>query len=343
MDVSEHHTSETASQPSISRPALQPQFHFTVIYQLSTRLFLSPAAPFLVLFSVTMSSPPASASFTPPTYEWTGGLLDGDILAACAFFFFPLVTFYGRKQLAASITASSCLIVAYTAYILLGYYAHLTPLMEYILLGVAAGATFIAVMAAIDLGVFLLGAAGGALLANLALHFVRLPTEFQHEFLFRLLFLAIPAIALGLATVYLINFLIRPMSAFVGAYFLADSLSHGLSRLGLASSAPFDPPVFFGPLELASDNPAPAFTASLLLSYALLVLWLTLTVVGVVTMYHSEYRYEEIERISVDGKEYRRVNVTDAGYRGVGGGGYGTTRADAHYHAAPPRNAIQDL
>ena len=128
--------------------------------------------------------------------------------------------------------------------------------MEYILVGVAAGATFIAVMAAIDLGVFLLGAAGGALLANLALHFVRLPTEFQHEFIFRALFLLVPAIALGLATVYLINFLIRPMSAFVGSYFLAASLSRGLSRLGLAASAPFDPPVFFGPLELASDNPS---------------------------------------------------------------------------------------
>ena len=288
-----------------------------------------------------MASTPLTASFTPPPYDWTGGVMDGDILAACAFFFFPLVTFWGRKQLAASITASSCLIVAYTAYVLLGYYAHLTGLMEYILVGVAAGATFIAILAAIDLGVFLLGAAGGALLANLALHFVRLPSEFQHEFIFRLLFLLVPAIVLGLATVYLINFLIRPMSAFVGSYFLAASLSRGLKRLGLAASAPFDPPVFFGPLELASDNPAPAFTASLLLSYALLVLWLTLTVVGVVTMYHSEYRYEEIERISVDGKEYRRVNVAD-GYRGAAGG-YGTTRADTHYHGAPPRNAIQDL
>ena len=290
------------------------------------------------------ANPATTQSFTPPPYDWTGGVLDGDILAACAFFFFPLVTFYGRKQLAASITAASCLIVAYTAYILLGYYAHLAPLMEYILLGVAAGATFIAVLAAIDFGVFLLGAAGGALIANLALHFVRLPTEFQHEFIFRLLFLLVPAVLLGLATVYLINFLIRPMSAFVGSYFLAASLSRGLARLGLATSAPFDPPVFFGPLLLASDNPAPAFTASLLLSYALLVLWLTLTVVGVVTMYHSEYRYDEIERIQVDGKEYRRVTVQDGGYRGGGGsnGSYGTTRSDNHYHA-PPRNAIQDL
>ena len=30
---------------------------------------------------------------------------------------------------------------------MLGYYAHLTPMVEYILVGVAAGATFVAVLA----------------------------------------------------------------------------------------------------------------------------------------------------------------------------------------------------
>jgi len=286
----------------------------------------------------------------PPAYGWTGSVVDGDILAAVALFFFPLLTFYGRKQLVTSVTAGSIIVAAYIAYILLGFYAHLTPALEYIIVGVAAGVTFIAVLAAIDVGLFLVGATAGALMANLVLHFVRIPLELiTHEFLFRVLFLVIPAVLLGLLTVHMINFLIRPMSAFVGAYLLTASLSRLLARLGLSQSAPLDPPVFFGPLDLTSPNPTPAFTVSLLLSYALVVLWLVVALSGIVVMYHSEFAYTEIERIHVDGKEYRRVNVTDprAGLRGAerfglrsGNGDNGGTSA---YRSTAGRNVIQDL
>jgi hypothetical protein len=53
--------------------------------------------------------------------------------------------------------------------------------MEYILVGVAAGVAFIVVMAAIDVGLFIVGAAAGALMANLVLHFVRIPIGQQRR------------------------------------------------------------------------------------------------------------------------------------------------------------------
>ena len=61
--------------------------------------------------------PSPAAGFTPPPYEWTGNDIDGDVLAAVAFFFFPVLTFYGSRQFVTSVTSASMLIVAYTAYI----------------------------------------------------------------------------------------------------------------------------------------------------------------------------------------------------------------------------------
>ena len=61
--------------------------------------------------------PSPGSGFTPPPYEWTGQAIDGDILAAVAFFFFPVLTFYGSRQFVTSVTSASCLILAYTAYI----------------------------------------------------------------------------------------------------------------------------------------------------------------------------------------------------------------------------------
>ena len=61
--------------------------------------------------------PPPTPGFTPPEYDWTGYAMDGDVLAAVAFFFFPVLTFYGSKQFVTSVTSASCLIVAYTAYV----------------------------------------------------------------------------------------------------------------------------------------------------------------------------------------------------------------------------------
>ena len=53
--------------------------------------------------------------------------------------------------------------------------------MEYILVGVAGGVAFIAVMAAVDVGLFIVGATAGALMANLVLHFVRIPIGQQRR------------------------------------------------------------------------------------------------------------------------------------------------------------------
>ena len=173
-----------------------------------------------------------------------------------------------------------------------------------------------------------------------------------HEFVFRLLFLLIPALAMGLLTIYMINFLIRPVCAFVGAYLLAASLSRLIARLGLAASAPLDPPVFFGPLELLSPNPTPAFTVSLLLSYALVLLWLCVAAAGILVQYHSEFAYTEIERIHVDGKEYRRVDShrpADGGehrfgLRSTNGGDGAAAGVHSSYHSGTgSRNVIQDL
>ena len=165
-----------------------------------------------------------------------------------------------------------------------------------------------------------------------------------HEFLFRLLFLAIPAVVLGLFCVQLTAFLIRPVSAFVGSYFLAASLSRFLSRMQLTTSAPLDPPVFFGPLDLATENPTPAFTSSLLVSYALVVLWLVLGLVGVVVQYHSELGYESI---TVDGMVYRRAPFDDEahyGLRTVGGNHHQHPAAHKTYQGGgASRNVIQDL
>ena len=165
----------------------------------------------------------------------------------------------------------------------------------------------------------------------------------MHEFLFRLLFLLVPAVALGLLTVYLTHFLIRPVAAFVGAFLLSASLSRFLFRMGLTTSAPLDPPTFFGPLDLTTPNPTPAFTSSLLLSYALVVLWLILTLVGIVTQYHNELSYTEIESINVDGKVYRRAPFDEDGQRyGIRTNTTtaGQTRA---YQGTAGRNVIQDL
>ena len=225
---------------------------------------------------------------------------------------------------------------------------------------------------AIDLGKFLVGAAAGALVANLILHFVRIPLGhisratppapappplsptvsphrrllfplpvpsdlITHEFLFRLLFLAVPAVVLGLLTVYLTHFLIRPVSAFVGSYFLSASLSRFIWRMGLSTSAPLDPPTFFGPLDLTTANPTPAFTSSLLLSYGLVVLWLVIGLVGVVVQYHNELHYTEIDSINVDGKVYKRAPFDEEQRYGLR-----TTQPRA-YHGTTSRNVIQDL
>ena len=146
---------------------------------------------------------------------------------------------------------------------------------------------------------------------------------------------------LGLLTVYLTHFLIRPVAAFVGSYLLSASLSRFLFRMQLATSAPLDPPTFFGPLDLTTPNPTPAFTTSLLLSYALVVLWLVLTLVGIVTQYHNEWQYTEIESINVDGKVYRRAPFDEDAQR------YGlratTTQQPRAYHGTAGKNVIQDL
>ena len=63
---------------------------------------------------MSAGSPP---SFTPSPYEWTGQNLDGDILAGCAFFVFPVLAFYGSKQFRTSVTSASVLVVAYAAYL----------------------------------------------------------------------------------------------------------------------------------------------------------------------------------------------------------------------------------
>jgi hypothetical protein len=158
---------------------------------------------------------------------------------------------------------------------------------------------------------------------------------------------------MGLLTLYMINFLIRPVCAFVGAYLLVAGLSRLIARLGLAVSAPLDPPVFFGPLDLLSPNPTPAFTVSLLLSYALVVLWLCVAAAGILVMYHSEFAYTEIERIHVDGKEYRRVDshrTADGdeqhrfGMRSSNGGDGAAAGLHSSYHSGGAnRNVIQEL
>ena len=174
-------------------------------------------------------------------------------------------------------------------------------------------------------------------MANLVLHFVRIPLELiTHEFLFRLLFLLVPAVLLGLLAVYAVHFLIRPLSAFVGAYLLTASLSRFLWRMGLAAAAPLDPPTFFGPLDLTTTNPTPAFTSSLLLSYGLVLLWLILALVGVVVQYHNEYAYTEIDSINVDGKVYRRAPFEEE-HR------YGIRTAPRAYQGNGGRNVIADL
>ena len=63
------------------------------------------------------ANPPPAMTFQPPPYQWTGDLIDGDVLAAVALFFFPLLTFYGRKQFFSAFTAGSIVITAYAAYL----------------------------------------------------------------------------------------------------------------------------------------------------------------------------------------------------------------------------------
>ena len=374
-------------------------------------------------------APPAQTGFVPPPYQWTGNVVDGDILAAVALFFFPLLTFYGRKQFVTSITAGSCIAIAYTTYCVSTALQHAEitdrspPQSERtrltscdavvvccdgaVVLLRCCGCAAAGLLRAPDAGDgvhhrgsgrrrYLHRGAGcdrpGCLragrvsrrshgqprpalrpcprrsvatstatvssrLADRPLTLCR-PVRavccaaadlITHEFLFRLLFLLIPGVGLGLLTLWLINFLIRPVSAFVGAYLLAASLSRLLARLGLSASAPLDPPVFFGPLDLTSPNPTPAFTVSLLLSYALVVLWLAVALAGVVAMYHSEFAYTEIERIHVDGKEYRRVNMQQRDPRAATGQerfGLSSSNGGADvggYHGAYSRNVIQDL
>jgi len=292
-----------------------------------------------------MSLPPMSSPVPRPPHppsapgSWTGDPLDGDVLAAIAFLLFPLLCFYGRRHFHSGVTLCSMLVVAYISYVLLGYVAHVSPGMEWILVGVSALATFTAVIAAADLGVFIVGAAAGALMGNLVLHFVSIPeTLIPDELWFRLLCVVIPAVAVGALTLSLTTYSIRIVSSFVGAYLLVASLSRLLLRLGLSVSAPFDPHVFFGPLSLLSMNPAPAFNSSLLLSYTLVTLWLVVSLVGVLVQYHQQYEYKEIERIRVNGHEYRRV-VSDG--ESIDGAGSKLSVGRSSYHGA--RDGMEQL
>jgi len=245
-------------------------------------------------------------------WVWTGSLLCGDILSIVAFVSFPLLTFYGRRFFPLILSTSSMIAAGYFAFLLIGFYAHLNPMMEGILVAVAGVAALIASMAAPDIGVFSLGAIAGALLSNLALHFMRLPLGYLvDELWFRLLFVSIPAVLIGILAVSALSYSIRAISAFVGSYLLVASLSRFLWRVGASNSAPLDPPTFFGPLDLTSQTPSQVFTVSLALTYSLLALWGVLTIIGLVAQYHSTYEYKSIDRIHVNGSEYRRVRINE--------------------------------
>lgn len=263
-----------------------------------------------------MSDPSLRVIEPIPEWTWTGSLICGDVLAGIAFITFPLLTFYGSKFFNASLAFSATTASAFLTYLLIGYYAHLNPMMEAILVCVAGACAAIAALSVADVGIFVLGAMAGALAANLVLHFLRIPLDYIVDAIwFKLLFVLAPAVLFGIVAVTALHYSIRLITSFVGSYFLVASLSRFLWRLGASESAPFDPPTFFGPFDITgrtvNQGGAPN-NISAALTYSLLAVWLILSIIGLVSQYHTSYEYKPIaERISVNGAEYRRIHIND--------------------------------
>jgi hypothetical protein len=238
-------------------------------------------------------------------YKWSGNTTEADFLAITMLITGPVICFYGFKAFRAALAIVSAVLSAYSCYILVSTYTEFTASMEYIVVFTAGLAGALAALTVLDLGIFLLGAAFGGLLSNVAFHtFYQNLNIKENEALVRCLLLLSCCLVCGLLALYCLRFLIKIFTAAIGSYMIVAALSHISLRLGIFPTSPYSPQFFFNTPDKFQCTGAG--TRLLAICYGFGSLWIILFICGLImqlTAFKStngnEFRdkdyYEEIK------------------------------------------------